>query len=122
MDSAISEKLTKINEALSLGTIGTVSGATQYNSANVEQLNFHEPNDVNTYLPTFRVDYIATPNLRLDVAYNETKSSAPTALEPSFPGSSFTWQQDGTKSSAYTAALGVAWTIKPTLINQFQGG
>ncbi len=122
VDVGIAAELAKINSSLSLGTIGTVSGADQYESKNVQQLNFLEPNNLNYFYPTFRVDYIVNSKLRAYVAYNETKNSAPTTLQPSFPGPDFTWQQDGTKSSAYTAALGVDWTIKPTLVNQFQGG
>lgn len=122
MDTGVAAELTKINASLSGGTIGTVGGADQYESQNVKLLTFNEPNNQYFYYPTFRVDYTAKDNLRVNLALNEEKTSAPTSLFPTFPGSDFKWMQDGTKSTAYTAAIGVDWTIKPTLINQFQGG
>lgn len=122
VDAGIAAELAKINDSLSSGTVGKVGGADDYESQDVQLLTFHEPNNQYFYYPTFRVDWNAKDNLRMDLAFNEEKTSAPTSLFPTFPGKDFTWMQDGTKSSAYTAALGVDWTIKPTLINQFQGG
>jgi len=121
-DTAVAAEQTKINSSLSLGTIGTVSGEDTYESQNVQQVNFREPNNTTYYYPTFRIDYNAKQNLRVHIAYNETKVNAPTGEPPSFPGSDFAWQNDGSKSTAYSAAIGADWTIKPTLINQFQGG
>jgi len=122
VDSGVAAELSKINSSLSAGTIGTVGGADAYESKDVQLLTFHEPNDQYFYYPTFRVDYNAKDNLRMNLAFNQTKTSAPTSLFPTFPGSTFKWMQDGWKTDAYTTALGVDWTIKPTLINQFQGG
>jgi hypothetical protein len=122
MDTGIAAEMAKINSSLSAGTLGDINGADKYVSQNVQQVNFHVPNNQNFYYPTFRVDWNATENLRAHLAFNETKTSAPSNLFPSFPGKDFTWMQDGSKSAAYTAALGVDWIIKPTLINQFQGG
>jgi hypothetical protein len=122
LDSGVAAELNKINGSLSGGTAGDIGGADQYESQNVQQLTFRVPNNQNFYFPTFRVDYNAKENLRAHLAFNETKTSAPSDLFPSFPGSNFTWMQDGSKSAAYTAALGVDWIIRPTLVNQFQGG
>jgi hypothetical protein len=122
IDTGIAGEVSKINSSLSAGTIGTVGGADAYESKNVELLTYHEPNNQFFYFPTFRVDYNQKQNLTYSLAFNEEKTSAPTSLFPSFPGSNFSWMQDGTKSSAYTAAVGVNWVISPTLINQFQGG
>jgi hypothetical protein len=122
LDSGIAGELSKINSSLSLGTAGNVGLADKYESQDVKQLTFQEPDDQYYYYPTFRVDYNATQSLRAHLAFNEQKTSQPTNLLPSFPGSNFSWMQDGSKAAAYTAALGVDWVIRPTLINQFQGG
>lgn len=121
-DTGVAAELAKINNTLSLGTIGNVSGADTYESKNIQQLNFREPNNTTYFYPTFRIDYNVKQNLRAHFAFNETKVSSPTGEPPSFPGSDFSWQQDGSKSTGYSAAIGVDWTIKPTLVNSFQGG
>jgi hypothetical protein len=122
VDTGIAAEISKINGALSGGTLGTVSGADQYESQNVQLLTFHEPNNQYFYYPTVRVDYNMRRNLSFSVAFNEQKTSQPTNLFPSYPGPSFSWMQDGVRSNAYTAALGVNWIISPRVINQFQGG
>lgn len=122
VDTGVAGEFANINGALSLGTLGTVSGADQYESQDVQLLTYHEPNNQYFYYPTVRVDYNATKKLHLSLAFNETKTSAPTSLFPSFPGSTFSYQQDGTKSNAWVASVGVDYAISPTLTNQFQGG
>ncbi|MFZ0661704.1 MAG: carboxypeptidase regulatory-like domain-containing protein [Acidobacteriaceae bacterium] len=122
MDTAIAAEVANINSSLKLGTISNVGGEDQYESQNVQQINFTEPNSQNTYFPTFRIDYNASKNVRTHFAFNYNKFSAPTALIPTFPGPDFAYQNDGYGSTAYTAAIGADWTISPRLINQFQGG
>jgi len=121
-DTGVAAELAKINGSLQYGTIGNVGGADDYVSKNIRQLNFHEPNGKNWFYPSFRIDYMVRDDLRVNFAFNETKTSTPTSLAPTFPGKDFEWQQDGSKATAYTAAIGVNWMIKPTLVNQFQGG
>lgn len=122
MDTGIAAELAKINSSLSYGTIGNVAGENDQEAQNVKQINFLEPNNQYFYYPTFRIDYVINPKLRADFAFNQTKVSQPTSLPPAFPGPAFQYQQDGYKSNAYSAALGLDWTISPTLLNQFQGG
>lgn len=122
MDTSIASEVANINGALKLGTIGNVGGEDQYQAQNVQQINFNEPNATNNYFVTARVDYNALRNVKAHFALNYNKYSAPTTLSPTYPGPTFTWQQDGQFATNYTAALGVDWTISPTLINQFQGG
>jgi hypothetical protein len=121
-DTGIGGEITKINGALSGGTLGDVGGADEYESQNVQLLTFHEPNNQSFYFPTVRVDYNMRKNLSFSVAFNEQKSSQPTDLFPSFPGPNFAWMRDGNRSNAYTAAIGINLIISPRLINQFQGG
>lgn len=121
-DSAVAAEQAKINSSLTYGTIGTVGGEDTYESQNIKQVNFREPNNTTYYYPTFRIDYNAKPNLRVNFAFNDTRVSAPTVEPPSFPGPDFSWQEDGYKSTAYTASIGVDWTISSTLLNQFKGG
>lgn len=74
-DTAVAAELAKINSSLSYGTIGSVSGADTYESQNIKQLNFRDPNNTTYYYPTFRIDYNPKQNLRLNFAFNETKVS-----------------------------------------------
>jgi hypothetical protein len=122
MDAGVQAELAKINNAFKYGTVGLVGGTDQYTSQNVRQLNFLEPDSNDTYYPTFRIDYNVRENLHVHFAYNETKTSFPTVDPPTFPGPDFTWQRDGNKSTSYTGAIGIDYSIRPTLINQFQGG
>ncbi len=122
VDPAIAAELSKINASIPLGTSEDVPGADQYESQNVQDLAYLEPNNSYFYAPTFRIDYNMRNNLSFDFVFNENKSSSPTALFPSFPGPDFSFMQDGYGATAYTAGIGVNWLISPTLINQFQGG
>ncbi|MGA8937596.1 MAG: carboxypeptidase-like regulatory domain-containing protein, partial [Acidobacteriaceae bacterium] len=122
VDSGIAAELANINASLPLGTTEDVPGADQYESQNVQDLAYLEPDNTYFYSPTFRIDYNMRKNLSFDFVFNESKSNSPTALLPSFPGPKFAFMQDGYGSTAYTAGIGVNWLISPTLINQFQGG
>jgi len=122
VDTSILAEIAKINKSLPLGTSEDVGGADQYESQNVQELAFREPNNIYNYYPTFRIDYNMRKNLAFDFVFNETKFSQPTGLTPSFPGPDFAFMQDGFGSTAYTAGIGVNWFISPTLMNQFQGG
>jgi hypothetical protein len=117
MDASVAKEVALINKSLQYGTVVTTPG--MYNA---QTLRFSEPNNQFFYYPTFRVDYNATQKLRVNFALNETKFSLPTANAQEFPGPEFAWVTDGVKTRAYTASLGLDWTITPTLINQFRGG
>lgn len=122
VDPGVAAEIAKINSSIPLGTSEDVPGADQYESQNVQNLAYLEPNNTYFYAPTFRIDYNMRKNLSFDFVFNESKNNSPTALFPSFPGPNFAFMQDGYGGTAYTAGIGVNWVISPTLINQFQGG
>jgi hypothetical protein len=117
VDPSVLNQFGAINSSVTLGTLVSTPGV--FNS---QTLEFREPNNQYFYYPTFRVDYNATQSVRMNLAFNESKTSQPTINAQEFPGKAFAYQTDGNKSNAYTASLGIDWTIKPTLINQFRGG
>jgi len=117
VDASVANQLAAINASEKLGTLVSTPGVF-----NAQTLEFRLPNNQYFYYPTFRVDYNATKSLRVNLAFNESKFSAPTQNPQEFPGPAFAYQTDGNKSNAYTASLGFDWTFKPTLINQFRGG
>jgi hypothetical protein len=117
VDASVANQLAAVNGSVKLGTLVSTPGV--FNS---QTLEFREPNNQYFYYPTFRVDYNATQRLRVNLAFNESKTSQPTINAQEFPGPTFAYQTDGNKSNAYTASLGFDWTLRPTLINQFRGG
>jgi hypothetical protein len=72
----------------------------------------------NTY-PTFRIDYNLSQKVRMNLAFNQTKTDQPGVNAGYLPGDG---QGAGNKSNNFTAAYGLEWTISPTLINSFRGG
>ncbi len=78
VNSVIASELKSINSSLQYGYL---SGNPD---PNLQTLNWLQPNPTTFYYPTFRIDYNATDNWRIHVAFNETKE-----LQPSVsPGSS----------------------------------
>jgi Carboxypeptidase regulatory-like domain len=117
LDASVANQLTAIDASEKFGALVSTPGVF-----NAQTLEFSEPDNQYFYYPTFRVDYNATQSFRVNLAFNETKTSQPTINAQEFPGPAFAYQTDGNKSNAYTASLGFDWAIKPTLINQFRGG
>lgn len=113
---SIGAELNAINSSLQYGK--TVSTA----DPNINDVGFLAVNPVTTYFPTLRLDYNFSQNFRFNFAWNESKDNQPSAGIADFPGSGFAGQTAGTKENFYTAALGVDWTVRPTLVNQFRGG
>jgi hypothetical protein len=98
-------------------------GTDPNDGLNIEDLNnFHAPANQTWYYPTVRLDYNFSQNLRVNLAYNETKYSAPTGGMPLYPGPTYDATKTNNQNSNYTVSLGVDWMVKPTLLNQFRGG
>lgn len=112
----IADGMTKINSSESS------AGLTPTADPNVSQLNWFVANPTITYYPAVRVDYDINPNLRLDFAWNRTKTTEPGAGQPPYPGSDFSSLGAANRFDFYTNSLGVDWTITPTMVNQFRGG
>lgn len=112
----ISDGITKINSSLPAGAV------TGTGDPNVQQIQWLVNNPTTVYYPAARVDYIINPNLKLDFAWNLTRTTEPGAGNPPFPGPAFAALSAKNFSKFYTNSLGLDWTITPTLINQFRGG
>jgi hypothetical protein len=118
VNPAIATELSTINTAVQTpGTQVSNSG-----DPNFQNLNWLVDAPITRYYPAFRVDYNATQSVRIDFSYEETKYNQPNANSPFLPGSAFSDQTGNSKSTNYIGSLGVAWTITPTMINQFRGG
>jgi hypothetical protein len=117
VNSGIASILGRINSSASSGILRQTG-----NDPNLLTLYWTQPNPTTVYFPVVRVDYNPSDSLRFSGSWAMTKTSAPTAITPSFPGSAFKDTAGGTGNRYYTAALGVEWTISPNLINQFKGG
>jgi Carboxypeptidase regulatory-like domain len=117
-NSAIAAQQALINTAI--GTAGTA--VTPSGDPNLNNINWFNSSPTTKYYPAFRVDYNATQKFRVDFSFEDTKYNQPNAASPYFPGSAFADQAASNKSTNYIGSLGLAWTITPTLINQFRGG
>ncbi|HWR36807.1 MAG TPA: TonB-dependent receptor [Clostridia bacterium] len=116
LNSVIKNRLTEIDGYRA--SAGSPDPSVQ-DDRNLLLWQWNQTSPVTIYYPTFRIDYNLSQNLRLNLAYNQTKSSSPGASNAWWPG-------DGriadNKSNNLTAALGLEWTISPTLINQLRLG
>lgn len=117
INSVIASKLQAINSSTSNGILRQVG-----NDPNLETLYWKQPNPTTIYFPVIRLDYNLSQNLRINGSWDMLKTSQPSSIPASFPGPAFKQTEAGTGNKYYTAALGISWTISPTLINQFKGG
>ena len=96
--------------------------ATCTGDPNTELVTWFIPSPQTYYFPSARVDYNISQKLRLNFAMEDTWWKQPGGAAPPFPGPGFASQAAFNKSNNYTTALGLDWTVTPTLMNQFQGG
>ncbi len=118
VNAKVAQEFSNINASTKLGLIGVDAG----DAFNIEDITFNSASNRTWYYPTFRVDYNASQNLRVNLSFNETKFDAPTGGMPWYPGSTYNVTKYSNSSRNYTASLGVEWAIKPTLLNQLRGG
>lgn len=119
INPVIQQQFAAINGVLADGTISTPDPT----NPDIQTLNWLAPAPSTTYFPTVRLDYDISQNWHFDGAFNETKLSPSHLTNASFfPGKEFAGQAQTNFSTNYTAAIGLDWTIRPTLINQFRGG
>jgi hypothetical protein len=116
LNSVIGTNLSAINTSVA------GSSLTAGSDPNILGLTFNTPAPIKAYYPTFRIDWDVTKKIRTSLAYNETITIQPVANAPYFPGAGFASSAAGNRFKAYPAALGIEWTISPTLVNQFNGG
>ena len=98
-------------------------GAVSPNSdANLVDVNWNYSTPLTQYFPTVRLDYNMRENLRLFLSFNMTKSSQTNGNIPPLPGEFYS-KFGGTNNFKYfTQALGIDWTITPTVLNSFRAG
>src|SRR6266705_2052636 len=120
VNSQTSAELALLNKTLSLGSL--TAGPNGASDVNLQTLNWLNPTPTTRYYPALRIDYNATQKIRLDFSLDETKVNQPIQSAPIFPGPDFANQTASFKSNNYITSLGMNWTIKPNLINQFRGG
>lgn len=99
---------------------GLLSAAeSQPTDPNLRQWEWQYANSQRTYYPTFRVDANLSDNWRLNVAYNQSKFSAPTSYSDHWPGDG---RGAARTSNNVSLAFGLQSVLSPTLINDFRGG
>ncbi|MGH9772023.1 MAG: carboxypeptidase regulatory-like domain-containing protein, partial [Candidatus Acidiferrales bacterium] len=116
INPTIASELQSINKSLSAGAV------TPTSDPNMNTLSWLQPSPTTYYYPTFRIDYNMSDALHFDFAYNETKEVQPSVSQSFFPGPDYADQIAGNKADNKTLALGIEWTISPTLVNEFRGG
>jgi hypothetical protein len=116
INSSIASQFALINGVLKDGSQSPQSDPNLYT------LSWAYPSAQTTYFPAIRVDFNATEKLRLNLSYSQTKNSQPTRYTPNFPGGIDPIDQSSSNSNNKIAGLGVDYTVRPTLINQFHLG
>jgi carboxypeptidase family protein len=102
---------------------GLKAGAVTPNSdANLSDVQWTYPTPITQYFPTARVDWNMRDNLRLFLSFNMTKTSQANGDIPPLPGSFFAKYGGTNRFKYFTQALGLDWTITPTLLNSFRAG
>ena len=105
-----------INDAVAAGT------STPNADSNLVDTTFNYSTPLTQYFPTARVDYNMRDNLRLFLSFNMTKTSQQNYDVPPLPGSYYSKFGGSGNFKYFTQALGLDWTIKPTLLNSFRAG
>jgi carboxypeptidase family protein len=116
VNSAISTQLQQINGVLGDGVLSPTS------DPNISNLNWQYAARRTIYYPAMRFDYNLNDAVRVNVSYTQTKTVYPGANAAVFPGGIDTVDLTSSNSNDKIAGLGIDWTIRPTLINQFHGG
>ena len=109
-------ELTKINTGVSGGTVATTT------DPNLNSVSWNTPQTFTIYYPAVRVDYNVSKKLRINVAWNNTRTAETGYSTAFFPGSNFSNTAADAAFNNYTSALGIDYTFGPHLINQFRGG
>jgi hypothetical protein len=116
LNSAVQSQFAAINGVLKDGTLAPTS------DPNLSTLSWQYANLTTVYYPALRFDYNATDNLRFNLSYTQTKTVAPGANAPNWPGGIDSVDLTSSNSNNKIAGFGVDYNIRPTLINQFHAG
>lgn len=112
----VSSQLQAIDSTLASGAVVSTG------DPNINYSTWLNNAPITRYFPALRLDYNVKDNLRINFAWNRTKEHYPNTATAAFPGSAFANRIASNKDDQYTASLGVDWTVKPNVINQFRGG
>jgi len=112
----VSSQLQAINSSLASGAVA------QSSDPNINNITWLNNAPITRYFPALRLDYNLRDNLRINFAWNETKDQFPNTAAAVFPGSAFANRIASNKDKQYTAGLGIDWSLRPNMINQFRGG
>jgi hypothetical protein len=89
---------------------------------NTRTLNFQVPSKSTTYYPTGRLDYTITPKLQASLSGNFVHNTNPGIYQDPLPGPYFQTKTTGSFTENYVLALGLDYTVTPTVLNQFKVG
>lgn len=112
---SIASQFQKINGVLNQGSL------TPTSDPNLSSFSFQVPAKTTSYYPDIRLDYNATDNLRFFATYSQFKQDSTHANTPIYPGIDPT-DYVSNVSNNRIGGIGIDWTIRPTLINQFHAG
>lgn len=116
----ISSEIALVNKDLKAANANISAGPG--GDPNLETVNWSIPAADTYYFPAMRLDYNARQNLRLNFAFEETRETLEGQGQPYFPGPDFSNQAASFGQKNYTSSFGVAWTISPSLVNEFRAG
>jgi len=116
VNPAIQTIFSNINSGLASASLKTDS------DTNLTDVFWGYQTPLKQYFPTVRVDYNMRENLRMFLSWNMTQSSQGNGNVPPLPGSYYSKFGGTNTFKYYTVALGLDWTIKPTLLNSFRAG
>jgi hypothetical protein len=110
----------KLNEAsYQYGTFLVPAGNSQLNT---RTLQFTVPSLNTIYYPSVRLDYAITQKLRVSLSGNLLHNTNTGIYQDPLPGPFFQTKTTGLYQENYVTALGVDYTITPTILNQFKVG
>lgn len=109
-------QLQKINGVLNQGTLSPSS------DPNFSVLNFQFASRTTVWYPTIRADYAVNDRVRVNASYAQTLTHADHISGPQFPGGIDPLDYQSNAANSRIAGVGVDWTIRPNLLNQFHGG
>jgi hypothetical protein len=116
VNAQVGTMLQDINSAVAGGAV------TPTGSPYINEVGWLNSQPSTNYYPALRVDYNVSDRLRINLAWNYTKTINTNIEPPPYPGSTYANQTGTDKFRYYTAALGIEWSVTPTLINQLRGG
>ncbi len=116
VNSNIASIFSNINSALGSGAV------TPNSDPNLSDVLWTYPSSITQYYPTLRVDYNIKDSLRMFGSWNMTTSTQPNYDIPPLPGSFYSTYGGSANFKYFTGALGIDWTVAPTVINSFRAG